>query len=169
MSILSIKDLRSRTGSLTFHLLRVCTHVAGVISASMWKKQTHSPTLMVANITKLTTLSIVLLVIYMLTYPCGLIYVGKTKRQLKVRVGEHVQRIIKKDDECPLSLHFLKVHGGEPKGLKCKGIYRLNLPPTRGDFDRILYQKEKMWIFNLNSMQPFGLNNECNLSVFLEQ
>lgn len=62
-------------------------------------------------------------VIYMLTCPCGMSYVGKIKRQ-KVRVGEHIQSIIKKDDECPLQLHFLKVHGGEPKGLKCKGIYR---------------------------------------------
>lgn len=83
-------------------------------------------------------------VIYMLTCPCGLIYVGKTKWQLKIRIGEHVQSIINKEDDHPLSLHFLKVHEGEPSGLKCKGIYKLNLPLRRGDFDRILYQKEKM-------------------------
>lgn len=105
----------------------------------------------------------------MLTCPCGLNYVGKTKRQLKIRNDEQVQSLLQKDDERPLSLHFLKAHGGKPTGLKCKGIYRLNLPPRRGDFDKILYQKEKMWIFNLRSMQPTGLNNECNLSVFLEQ
>lgn len=108
-------------------------------------------------------------VIYMLTCPCGLIYVGKTKRQLRVRVGEHVQSILNKDDDRPLSLHFLEKHDGDPSGLKCKGIYKLNLPPRRGDFDKMLYQKEKMWIFMLKSMQPGGLNNECNLSVFLEQ
>lgn len=107
-------------------------------------------------------------VIYMLTCPCGLIYVGKTKRQLRIRVGEHVQSTINKEDDRPLALHFLREYEGDPKGLKCKGIYKLNLLSRRGDFDRVLYQKEKMWIFYLDSMQPLGLNNECNLSVFLE-
>lgn len=92
---------------------------------------------------------------------------GKTKRQPKVRIGEHVQSIINKDDERPIPLHFLKFHGGDPSGLTFKGIYRLNLPLRRGDFDRILCQKEKMWIYTLDSMCPKGLNNECNLSVFL--
>lgn len=94
---------------------------------------------------------------------------GKTKRQFKTRVGEHVQSILNKDDDRPLSLHFFEKHGGDPTGLKCKGIYKLNLPPRRGDFDKVLYQKEKMWIFTLNCMQPRGLNNECNLSFFLER
>lgn len=104
----------------------------------------------------------------MLTCPCGKIYVGKTKRQLKIRIGGHIQSIIKKEDERPLSLYFVNFHGGDPRGLLVKGIYRLNLPSRRGDFDRILYQKEKIWIFNLNSLQPLGLSTECNLSVFLE-
>ena len=107
-------------------------------------------------------------VIYLLTCPCGLMYVGKTKRQLKIRLSEHVQSINKKDDDRPLSLHFLKYHNGVPDGLRCRGIYRLNLPPRRGDFDRILYRKEKMWIYNIGSLQPQGLNNECNLAVFLD-
>lgn len=106
-------------------------------------------------------------VIYMLTCPCGKHYVGKTKRPLRVRVSEHIQSILGKDDERPIPLHFLQVHGGKPDGLIFKGIYRLNLPQRRGDFDRILYQKEKMWIYNINSMHPQGLNNECNLGVFL--
>lgn len=35
------------------------------------------------------------------------------------------------------------------KGSVVKGIYVLNLPLRRGDFDTILLQKEKMWIYNL--------------------
>lgn len=45
-------------------------------------------------------------------------YVGKTKRQLKKRISEHIQSINKKDDERPLALHFLNFHGGDPNGLR---------------------------------------------------
>lgn len=78
------------------------------------------------------------------------------------------QSITKKDDDRPLSLHFLKYHNGVPDGLTCRGICRLNLPPRRGDFDRILYRKEKIWIYNIGSLQPQGLNNEYNIAVFLD-
>lgn len=30
-----------------------------------------------------------------------------------------------KDDEQPFALHFIQHHGGEPRGLKVKGIYSL--------------------------------------------
>lgn len=92
-------------------------------------------------------------------------YVGKIKRQLKISLSENIQSIIKKDG-CPLSLHFLRYHDGVPDGLTCKGIYKLNLPSRRGDSDRILYHKEKMWIYNLGSLQPRGLNNECYFFLF---
>lgn len=56
-------------------------------------------------------------VVYMLTCPYGKAYVGKTKRPLKDRIGKHIQSILKKDDERPLALHFIKFHNAVPKGL----------------------------------------------------
>ncbi|OCT94885.1 hypothetical protein XELAEV_18012569mg [Xenopus laevis] len=39
--------------------------------------------------------------------------------------------------------------------------------PTRGgDFDRMLLQKEVMWIDKLNSMAPVGLNEDLSYSCF---
>lgn len=67
----------------------------------------------------------------------------------------------------PLALHFADFHGGITAGIKVKGIYTLNLPPRRGDFDTILLQKEKMWIFRLKTLVPLGLNTECSFQPFL--
>lgn len=103
----------------------------------------------------------------MLCCPRNKIYIDKTKRQLCIRIGEHIASI-NKDDDCPLVLHFTQFHLGNQKGLTVKGIYVLNQPLRRGDFDTILLQKEKMWIYNLGSLIQQGLNNECNLQPFLE-
>lgn len=108
-------------------------------------------------------------VIYMLTCPCNKTYVGKTKWALRVRIVEHIARIKKKEDERPIPQHFAKYHNRDPKGLMVKGIYRLNLPARRGDFDTILLQKEKMWTYYLASMVPKGLNIEFSLQPFLEK
>lgn len=105
----------------------------------------------------------------MLTCPCNKIYIGKTKLQLLVRIGEHISSIKKKDDARLNPLHFAKFHNGDPKGLTVKGIYVLNLPPRRGDFDTILLQKEKMWTYYLDSLVPKELNTECSLQPFLEK
>lgn len=108
-------------------------------------------------------------VIYMLTYPCNKIYIGKTKRQLCIRIRKHIGSIKKKDDDRPIPIHFTKFHNGDPKGLLVKGIYVLNLPPRRGDFDTILLQKEKMWTYYLDSLVPKGLNTKFSLQPFLQK
>lgn len=103
-------------------------------------------------------------IIYMLECPCKKYYIGKTKRQLRIHIGEHLRSIKnigneetkkKKEDLSLLALHFADFHGGSTAGIKVKGIYALNFPPRRGDFDTILLQKEKM-------------NMECSFQPFLE-
>lgn len=66
-------------------------------------------------------------VIYMLCCLCNKMYIGKTKRQLRIRIGEHIASIKKQDDERPLALHFTQFHQGNPNGVTVKGVYVLNL------------------------------------------
>lgn len=106
-------------------------------------------------------------VIYMLTCPCNKFYIGKTKRQLCVRIGENMREMKDKESEKPLAKHFQKVHRGSYEGLKIKGICALKLPPRRRDFDEVLL-KEKWWIFKLGALIPQGLNTKLNCQVFLE-
>lgn len=65
-------------------------------------------------------------VIYMLTCPCQKIYIGKTKRQLRIRI-EHLRDIKREKDrekdpekyhESPVAKHSLEHHQGKPDGLK---------------------------------------------------
>lgn len=93
-------------------------------------------------------------VIYMITCLCPKIYIGKTKRTLRIRIGEHLRDIRKEREgvgeregekrkgERPVAKHFARYHQGKLDGLKVKGIYTLKLPARRGDFDCILLQKE---------------------------
>lgn len=80
----------------------------------------------------------------MLSCPCNKFYIGKTKRKLRIRIGEHLREMKEKEPKKPLARHFKEVHGGDPKGMKVKGIYALHLSPRRGDFDKVLIKKEKM-------------------------
>lgn len=68
-----------------------------------------------------------------------------------------------------MAKHFAQYHHGKTDGLKVKGIYVLKLPARRGDFNRVLLQKEKWWIFTLKSLAPLGMNTELNLQAFLDQ
>ncbi|OCT81171.1 hypothetical protein XELAEV_18027984mg [Xenopus laevis] len=86
------------------------------------------------------------------TCPCGKAYVGKTKRQVKTRIGEHKRSI----DNCdldkmkyvtPISRHF-KTHGHNSKQL------------------RWLMLQEVLWIERLNTLAPMGLNEELSYSCF---
>lgn len=97
-------------------------------------------------------------------------YVGKTKRPLKVQIGEHLREINDKGTipEKPLDKHFALCHGVSSLVMKIKGIFALKLLIRRGDLDRILLQKEKWWIYRLKSLVLVGLNTELNLHVFLE-
>ena len=97
-------------------------------------------------------------------------YIGKTKRLLRVRIGEHLRGINEKikTPEKSLAKHFAKYHNKDSSGLTVKGIYRLKLSSRRGDFDRVLLQKEKWWIYHLKSLAPTGFNTELNLQIFLD-
>ncbi|CAI9573182.1 unnamed protein product [Staurois parvus] len=108
-------------------------------------------------------------VLYILTCPCKKMYIGKTKRQLKVRIGEHFRDIRSNDPESNLAQHYAKYHGGKLDGTKVKGFYALHFPQRRGDFDRELLKKEKYWIYKLDTLYPKGLNVECDLQVFLDK
>lgn len=97
-------------------------------------------------------------VIYSLQCPCNKIYIGKTERQLWVPIGEHLRGVKHKELKSPLAQHFLLHHKSKPDGLRVRGINALQHSKREGDFDRVLLQKEKFWIYKLNAMIPNRLN-----------
>lgn len=105
-------------------------------------------------------------VIYLITCPCGKVYVGKTTRQLKQRIAEHRSTIRRKDDTYPLACHFMEMEH-TVASLRYIGIEKVETPRRGGDLDRILLQREAEWIHRLDSLAPRGLNVDFDLRCFL--
>lgn len=104
-------------------------------------------------------------VIYMLTCPCEKIYIGKTTRPLKQRISEHKSSIRRNDENYPVACHFNNL--SHPlSSLRFQGIEQVTLH-RGGDVDRKLCQRELFWIHKLDALQPSGLNEDFDMSVFI--
>ncbi|KAM4034840.1 LOW QUALITY PROTEIN: uncharacterized protein ACNLHF_021544 [Anomaloglossus baeobatrachus] len=80
-------------------------------------------------------------VIYKATCSCGLEYIGKTKREFRRRIGEHL-RDIRLGNDTPLAKHMNSIHGGNIGHVSFQGIDVV--PPLKrgGDWDKKILQKE---------------------------
>lgn len=97
-------------------------------------------------------------VVYALECPCGLMYIGRTKRTLAKRVSEHIYNITIGYKDHSVSLHFRQKHDGNPAGLKLWGIDKLH-PRWRGaNLVCELSRSETRWIYLTNTLSPNGLN-----------
>lgn len=109
-------------------------------------------------------------VIYVIKCPCGLPYVGQTSRSIKTRISEHKStiRAFYKDPnkfedkkETTLARHFHQ-YNHNVSDLKWQVIDQINTNNPNDDTKRLLLRQEVFWIHTLNSLQPTGLNEDCN-------
>lgn len=105
-------------------------------------------------------------VVYLIKCPCGLGYVGRTCRPLRTRISEHRSNIRCGDERNPVAAHF-KQAGHSISSLRYIGIEKVNRPPRGGDHERVLLQRETYYIYMLNTMSPYGLNEEFDIKPFL--
>ncbi|KAL2095452.1 hypothetical protein ACEWY4_010171 [Coilia grayii] len=105
-------------------------------------------------------------VVYMLKCPCGLCYVGKTNRELRLRITEHKSSIRRKCETSPVARHF-NIMGHDICSLRFQGLELVNQHRRGGDRERTLLQREAFWIFTLQTVHPSGLNEELELNSFL--
>lgn len=105
-------------------------------------------------------------VVYLLKCPCGFGYVGKTKRELRIRINEHKSNIRNHDIKSPVARHFNEC-GHDVCTLRFQGIELVKPLKRGGDRERLLLQREAYWIFTLQTVQPNGLNEELTLTSFL--
>lgn len=106
-------------------------------------------------------------VIYCMSCPCGLLYVGRTIRTLRKRFGEHRRFVEAGNDKRSVPKHFLQHHHQSSADLKVWIIESIpkNLPPAER-FKR-LCARESYWIYRLDSMTPGGLNEEIEVNPLL--
>ena len=106
-------------------------------------------------------------VVYMLTCPCGKAYVGQTKRCLKTRISEHKTAIRTGNIDYSMAKHYLEAQHGSPSSLRFVGLEQVALTTRGGNLPKMLSQREMYWIFELNPMQPQGLNDDFSYKPFL--
>ncbi len=105
-------------------------------------------------------------VIYLLFCPCIKQYVGKTNRQFRTRIIEHMSAIRRKDLKSPVARHFVDM-SHSVLYLNFVVIEKLTQTRRGGNLERRLLQKECRWIFYLKSLHPLGMNEDLSLNCFL--
>jgi hypothetical protein len=95
--------------------------------------------------------------VYMLTCNvCNHQYVGQTKRQFKIRIGEHLADIRHKRDS-PVSLHFNR-ESHTVNSLRCEIIEALKGDPESASSNTLRDRREQFWIHQLQTKHPNGMN-----------
>ncbi len=103
---------------------------------------------------------------YLLKCPCGLCYVGKTKRELRIRISEHKSSIRNSDEKSSVARHFNSA-GHDVCSLRFQGIEEVKPLKRGGDREKALLQREAFWIHTLQTEYPKGMNEELLLGCFL--
>ncbi|XP_069479435.1 uncharacterized protein [Ambystoma mexicanum] len=105
-------------------------------------------------------------IIYGLSCPCGIYYVGQTQRKAKERWNEHKSNIRTNSVNSPVARHFsIKKHNISQ--LKVVILEIVNRAPRGGNHARRMNQREIFWIERLNSLAPNGMNEDYSLASFL--
>lgn len=104
-------------------------------------------------------------VIYSIKCPCGLLYIGKTERKIKIRIGEHRSMIRNKNTNSNLVAHWLEANHSIAQ---VKFMVIEKVQHIEGiDMNQFLLQKEVFWTKRLGTMVPLGLNDKLDMSCFL--
>ena len=106
-------------------------------------------------------------VVYALECPCGLMYIGRTKRTLTKRVSEHIYNITIGYKDHSVSLHFRDKHEKNPTGLKFWGIDRIDRNWRGANMVREISKRETQWLYWTNTLSPNGLNIDVDLNCFI--
>ncbi|OCT58240.1 hypothetical protein XELAEV_180024281mg, partial [Xenopus laevis] len=105
-------------------------------------------------------------VIYVMECTCDKRYVGKTKREFRRRIMEHVGDVRNKRNTS-IANHINDYHKGDCNMMKFTAVDHIASTTRIGDIDRKLLQREAEWIYWLNSKTPVGLNEGFTFSPFL--
>lgn len=105
-------------------------------------------------------------VIYLMNCTCQAFYEGKTIRELRQRIGDHLY-----DSEngklTTIGRHIGLYHRFDNSVVKFLVLEVVQPNPRGGDWDRSILQREALWIERLNATTPPGLNESVSYKAFL--
>lgn len=107
-------------------------------------------------------------VVYLLTYPCGKQYVGRTIRTFTTRVTEHITKIKSGSIKHTVQRHYRQFHNRDPRGTEFLITDRFIAPWRGGASTRGVSRLETFWIYELQSHSPLGMNVEWDINAFID-
>ncbi|OCT59808.1 hypothetical protein XELAEV_18000681mg [Xenopus laevis] len=87
---------------------------------------------------------------------CSIEYVGKTIREFRRRIMEHIGDGRHKRNTS-VANHINTMHAGKTEMMHFFGIKKVLNTPRVGDLNRQILQKEAEWIYIMASKAPHGL------------
>ncbi|KAM4045688.1 uncharacterized protein ACNLHF_009542 isoform 2-T2 [Anomaloglossus baeobatrachus] len=105
-------------------------------------------------------------IVYLAKCTCPKMYVGKTIRQFKQRILEHIGNIRRKEDT-PISKHMWEHHRGNCGEISFQGVEKVSESGRTEDMDYRVQRKETQWIYRLKSLSPNGLNKSISFIPFI--
>lgn len=106
-------------------------------------------------------------VIYCISCPCGLLYVGRTIRTLRARFGEHRRAVQANNPLYSTARHFTTHHQQNIADLNVWVIESIPDQFTPAERFQRLCRQETFWIFTLNSLAPNGLNEDIEINTVI--
>ena len=100
--------------------------------------------------------------VYVLTCPCGLLYVGETTCDMNTRLNNHTFTIRRKRRDLPVPKHLTEA-GHKEKDLRFMILDQVQMPRRGGDRTLTLKKRELYWIYRLQTLRPVGLNVEFSV------
>lgn len=108
-------------------------------------------------------------VVYVIKCPCSKQYIGRTKRILHVRLGEHVANIKHGFSKHSLSKHYALKHDCNPEGTTFLGINKFCGHKRGSDSNMVreVSRLETRWIYQAQTYTPFSMNIEWAVNAFI--
>lgn len=107
-------------------------------------------------------------IVYLLQCPWGLQYIGRTKRSMQVRLGEHITNIKSGFKDHSVSRHYDLHHKRNPANTLFLWISRYNAHWRGGSLVRELSRMEMSWIHRVRCYTPYGLNIDIDVNAFID-
>ena len=106
-------------------------------------------------------------VVYCLTCPCGLFYVGRNIRALRKRFGEHRNTVEQGLEKYSVARHFKEHHDQSTEGLRVWVLEAISRHLPSAERYKRLCERENYWIFTLDSLSPGDLNEGIEINILL--
>lgn len=106
-------------------------------------------------------------IVYCLTCPCNLSYIGSTKHPVKCRILEHARAVANQDVTYPVARHFAQYNTSNRDLLRFYCLDHVPMHERGGNCELRLRILESRLIIDLQTKVPLGLNVEEELSIHI--